>query len=149
MDIVVTILLALVVPFCLFIIYVIAPFIRWLSLVFNVTKRENEFNSRYTWLQDNIPYNYRGEYNNIKLDLSCKNPARKRSTVDLISNLNEYEKINEGRLMSDVINNRLQKGQGMLEFGLLIILVAIVVIAVLVLFGPAIGNMFSNIVSNI
>ena len=37
-------------------------------------------------------------------------------------------------------------GQGLLEYGVIIVLVAIVVMAVLLLLGPSIGNMFSNIV---
>ena len=41
------------------------------------------------------------------------------------------------------------RGQGMVEYALILILVAIVVIVILALFGPAIGNMFSNVVSNI
>ena len=44
---------------------------------------------------------------------------------------------------------RLHAGQGLLEYALIIVLVAIVVMAVLLLLGPAIGNMFSNIVAAI
>jgi pilus assembly protein Flp/PilA len=40
-------------------------------------------------------------------------------------------------------------GQAYLEYALLIVLVAIIVLVILVLLGPAIGNMFSNIVTNI
>jgi len=42
-----------------------------------------------------------------------------------------------------------QHGQGLVEYALILVLVALVVIVVLVLFGPAVGNMFSNIVANI
>ena len=42
-----------------------------------------------------------------------------------------------------------RKGQGMVEYALILVLVALVVIVILALFGPAIGNMFSNIVTNI
>ncbi len=38
-----------------------------------------------------------------------------------------------------------QKGQGLVEYALIIALVAIVVIAILVLLGPQIGNLFSSI----
>jgi pilus assembly protein Flp/PilA len=41
------------------------------------------------------------------------------------------------------------RGQGLVEYALLIILVAIAVIVLLALFGTGVGNMFSNIVSNI
>jgi pilus assembly protein Flp/PilA len=38
-----------------------------------------------------------------------------------------------------------QKGQGLVEYALILVLVAIVVIAVLTLLGPIIGNVFTNI----
>jgi pilus assembly protein Flp/PilA len=38
------------------------------------------------------------------------------------------------------------EGQGLVEYALILVLVAIVVIAILTLLGPAIGNVFSNIV---
>ncbi len=41
------------------------------------------------------------------------------------------------------------KGQGLIEYALILILVFLVVLAVLNVLGPAVGNMFSNIVSNI
>ena len=42
-----------------------------------------------------------------------------------------------------------KKGQGMVEYALLIGLIAIVVIAVLVLLGPAIANKFQDIVNHL
>ena len=39
-----------------------------------------------------------------------------------------------------------EKGQGLVEYALILVLVAIVVIAILLLLGPIIGNVFSNIV---
>ena len=42
-----------------------------------------------------------------------------------------------------------EKGQSLLEYGLIIVLVAIVVIIVIYLLGPAIGNLYSNIIQNI
>ena len=39
-----------------------------------------------------------------------------------------------------------ERGQGLVEYGLVIILVGVVIIAVLTLLGPQIGNMFSRIV---
>ena len=41
------------------------------------------------------------------------------------------------------------RGQGLVEYAMIIMLVGIVVIIVLALLGPAIGNMFSNVVSHI
>lgn len=37
-------------------------------------------------------------------------------------------------------------GQGLVEYALILVLVAVVVIAVLGLLGPAVGDVFSNIV---
>ena len=42
-----------------------------------------------------------------------------------------------------------EKGQGLVEYALILVLVAIVVIVILRLHGPAIGEIFSNIVENI
>lgn len=42
-----------------------------------------------------------------------------------------------------------EKGQGLVEYALILVLVAVVVIVILALLGPAIGNIFSNIMSAI
>ena len=42
-----------------------------------------------------------------------------------------------------------EKGQGMVEQALLLVLVAIIVIAVLTIMGPAIGNVFSRVNSSL
>jgi len=39
-----------------------------------------------------------------------------------------------------------QKGQGLVEYALIIVLVAIIVIVILALLGPAVGKMFSDII---
>lgn len=39
-----------------------------------------------------------------------------------------------------------EKGQGLLEYALILILVVVLVIVVLYLIGPAVGKMFSNVV---
>jgi pilus assembly protein Flp/PilA len=44
--------------------------------------------------------------------------------------------------------NTEEVGQGLLEYALIIILVAVVVLALLIIFGPAVGNIFSNIIAN-
>jgi len=42
-----------------------------------------------------------------------------------------------------------ERGQGLVEYALILVLVAVVVIAILALLGPAIGNVFSTILENI
>lgn len=42
-----------------------------------------------------------------------------------------------------------EKGQGLVEYALLLSLIAIVVIAVLMLLGPAIGDIFSQILCHL
>jgi len=39
-----------------------------------------------------------------------------------------------------------EKGQGLVEYALILVLIAVVVIAILVILGPIIGNVFSDIV---
>ena len=41
------------------------------------------------------------------------------------------------------------EGQGLVEYALILVLVALIVIVILVFLGPAIGNVFSNVVSSI
>lgn len=45
-----------------------------------------------------------------------------------------------------MLNLRDEQGQGLVEYALILMLVAIIVVVVLALVGPAIGNMFSNVV---
>jgi len=40
-----------------------------------------------------------------------------------------------------------EEGQGLVEYALILVLVAVVVIIILALLGPAIGNIFSNIIN--
>ena len=40
-------------------------------------------------------------------------------------------------------------GQGLVEYALILVLVAVVVIVILALLGPAIGNIFSNLVNSL
>jgi pilus assembly protein Flp/PilA len=49
----------------------------------------------------------------------------------------------------NVLTDLHNKGQGLLEYALIISFVAIIVIVILYLLGPAVGNMFSNVVSSI
>jgi len=41
-----------------------------------------------------------------------------------------------------------EKGQGLVEYALILVLVSVVVIVILSLLGPAIGNVFSAIKNN-
>lgn len=42
-----------------------------------------------------------------------------------------------------------EKGQGLVEYALVLVLVAVVVIAILTLLGPQIGNVFSKITNGL
>jgi pilus assembly protein Flp/PilA len=42
-----------------------------------------------------------------------------------------------------------RRAQGLVEYGLIIMLVAMIVIVVLWILGPSFANMFSNVVANI
>ena len=42
-----------------------------------------------------------------------------------------------------------EEGQGLVEYALILVLVAVVVIAILTILGPAIGNIFSEVVNEV
>jgi pilus assembly protein Flp/PilA len=42
-----------------------------------------------------------------------------------------------------------EKGQGLVEYALILVLVAVVVIAVLTILGPIIGNVFTQIITGL
>jgi pilus assembly protein Flp/PilA len=42
-----------------------------------------------------------------------------------------------------------EEGQGLVEYALILVLVAVVVIAILTLLGPSLGNVFSTIIGGI
>lgn len=48
-----------------------------------------------------------------------------------------------------MLRMRQQTGQGLVEYALILIFVAVVVVAVLMLLGPAIGNAFSRVISGL
>ena len=39
-----------------------------------------------------------------------------------------------------------EKGQGLVEYAFILVLVAVTVLAILLLLGPVIGNVFSNLI---
>jgi pilus assembly protein Flp/PilA len=41
------------------------------------------------------------------------------------------------------------EGQGLVEYALILMLVAIIVIVIVALFGSALGNMYSNVINSI
>ena len=53
------------------------------------------------------------------------------------------------RRRDGILTYMYEKGQGLVEYALILVLVAVVVIVILALLGPAIGNVFSNIIANI
>ena len=55
----------------------------------------------------------------------------------------------KGKEVKDMLFLPREEGQGLVEYALILVLVAIVVIAVLILVGPAVGNVFSTIVNAI
>jgi pilus assembly protein Flp/PilA len=42
-----------------------------------------------------------------------------------------------------------EEGQGLVEYALILVLVAVVVIAILTVLGPQIGNVFSRVTTNL
>jgi pilus assembly protein Flp/PilA len=69
-----------------------------------------------------------------------------RGPVYNVGNLKERAHMKGGKRMFKRFQ---KKGQGLVEYALILVLVAVVVIVILSLLGPAIGNVFSNIVTNI
>jgi pilus assembly protein Flp/PilA len=39
-----------------------------------------------------------------------------------------------------------EEGQGLVEYALIILFIAIVVVAIMLIFGPAVGNLYSTLV---
>jgi pilus assembly protein Flp/PilA len=56
---------------------------------------------------------------------------------------------NEERRFAPMLFTPKEKGQGLVEYALILVLVAIVVIAALMVLGPIIGNVFSDINSSL
>jgi pilus assembly protein Flp/PilA len=42
-----------------------------------------------------------------------------------------------------------ERGQGLVEYALILVLIAVVVIAILVILGPAVANMYSRVTNGI
>jgi pilus assembly protein Flp/PilA len=54
-----------------------------------------------------------------------------------------------GKEEKDMLFAPKEKGQGLVEYALILVLVAVVVIAVLTILGPIIGNVFTKIISGL
>jgi pilus assembly protein Flp/PilA len=65
----------------------------------------------------------------------------------MIENDSRYYSLRKGVLKMLYLPR--EEGQGLVEYALILVLVAVVVIVILALLGPAIGNIFSNIVNQI
>ena len=48
-----------------------------------------------------------------------------------------------------MLNSVHERGQGLVEYAFLIVLIAMIVLAVLILLGPIIGNVFTKLNSNL
>ena len=57
--------------------------------------------------------------------------------------------LNKERILLTMLTFKDNKGQGLVEYALILVLVAVVVIVILALLGPAIGNVFSSLISQI
>lgn len=44
---------------------------------------------------------------------------------------------------------QLQKGQGLVEYAIILILIVVLVLVLLAFFGTSVGDMFSNVISTI
>ena len=58
-------------------------------------------------------------------------------------------KISNGKEVKNMLFAPKERGQGLVEYALILVLVAVVVIAVLLILGPVIGNVFTKINSSL
>jgi pilus assembly protein Flp/PilA len=70
-------------------------------------------------------------------------PGVERHPTAVASNLTA------GWEVSSLRNHRSERGQGLMEYGMIIVIIAVLVMLLLVVLGPATGNLFSNTVVNI
>lgn len=77
--------------------------------------------------------------------------AHYRRVVDrVVGNGWRYRSVSRNHIKGcKVIYLPSEDGQGLVEYALILVLVAVVVIAALALLGPALGNIFSNIYVNL
>src|SRR5512141_1357994 len=83
-----------------------------------------------------------------KSDISCKPPFFPAGFI-----IKSFSPSLQGYLLGKEVMSMLfapkEQGQGLVEYALILVLVAIVVIAVLLILGPIIGNVFTKINSGL
>jgi pilus assembly protein Flp/PilA len=52
-------------------------------------------------------------------------------------------------LLAELVSHRRTRGQGLVEYALLLIFVAVVLIALLTILGPGLQNIYENIITNL
>ncbi len=67
----------------------------------------------------------------------------------MTSPLGEFQEKSKGKEYKPMLFAPKERGQGLVEYALILVLVAIVVIAALMILGPIIGNTFSTINSSL
>ena len=72
-----------------------------------------------------------------------------RDSVIIYTTLDGLQENHKERRIVAMLFAPKEKGQGLVEYALILVLVAIVVIAVLMVLGPIIGNVFSSINSSL
>jgi pilus assembly protein Flp/PilA len=60
-----------------------------------------------------------------------------------------FQRNSKGKEINLMLFAPKEKGQGLVEYALILVLVAVVVIAVLLILGPIIGNVFTKINSSL
>ena len=50
-----------------------------------------------------------------------------------------------GEVVKDLLDN---DGQGLVEYALILVLVGLVVLILVYIYGPSVGNLFSNVIAN-
>jgi pilus assembly protein Flp/PilA len=72
-----------------------------------------------------------------------------RNGFSLTAGVPYAERRSLGKEVNLMFRKMQKKGQGLVEYALILVLVAIVIIIILSVLGPAIGNVFSQIINSI
>jgi pilus assembly protein Flp/PilA len=71
------------------------------------------------------------------------------STFFYVSSVNHYSLSRIAKMELSRRRQSLQSGQGLVEYALVLVMVALVVIAVLTVLGPQVGNVFCNVTGSL